>query len=54
MLEVYLPRIMAAQSNSEYVETMKEAVALLADGYTSVQGERRSISLRIEPVQAAY
>src|SRR5262245_2927628 len=38
ILELYLPRIMAAQSNDKYVETMKEAVALLADGHTSVQG----------------
>ena len=53
MLELYLPRIMAARSNEEYVETMKEAVALLADGHTSVYGgaaEDRP-PVRIEPVE---
>ncbi len=53
MLELYLPRIMDAQSNDEYVETMKEAVALLADGHTSVQGGAAldQPPLRIEPVE---
>jgi carboxyl-terminal processing protease len=52
MLEQFLPRVMAAESSEQYVETLKEAVALLADGHTSVQGgavvDRPPV--RIEPV----
>jgi len=53
ILELYLPRIMAAQSNDEYVEAMKEAIALLADGHTGVQGGAAvdQPPLWIEPVE---
>jgi C-terminal processing protease CtpA/Prc len=38
MLELYLPRIMAAKTDEEYVTVLKEAVALLRDGHSAVQG----------------
>jgi carboxyl-terminal processing protease len=53
MLELYLPRVMNAKSNEEYVGILKEAAALLADGHTGVQGGPATDepALRIQPVE---
>jgi C-terminal processing protease CtpA/Prc len=53
MLEMYLPRIMAAQSDEEYAQAMKETMALLKDGHTSIQagGAVDQPPVRIEPVE---
>jgi carboxyl-terminal processing protease len=53
MLELYLPRVMNAKSNEEYVGILKEAAALLADGHTGVSGGPATDepALRIQPVE---
>jgi C-terminal processing protease CtpA/Prc len=54
MLEMYLPRIMAAQSDEEYAQAMKEAMALLKDGHTSMMQAGSVVDqppVRIEPVE---
>lgn len=53
VLELYLPRVMAARSDEEYAQALQEAVALLRDGHTGVQagGAVDRPALWIEPVE---
>jgi carboxyl-terminal processing protease len=53
MLELYLPRVMNAKSNDEYIGILKEAAALLNDGHTGVNGGTATDqpALRIQPIE---
>ena len=52
VLELYFPRIEAAQSQEEYIRILQECVALLRDGHTRIGGGRSGDTplLNIEPI----
>jgi carboxyl-terminal processing protease len=53
ILELYLPRIAAAQSQEEYTDVLEEVVALLKDGHTQVfaGSSKDMLALNIEPIE---
>jgi C-terminal processing protease CtpA/Prc len=53
MLERYLPRVAAAQSQAEYVRVLEEAIALLRDGHTNVYGSQVGAPMDSVPIRFA-
>jgi carboxyl-terminal processing protease len=53
VLERFLPDVMAAKSQSEYLSVLKRVMALLRDGHSGIMGsdDRDIPAVRIEPVE---